>query len=159
MRCHNWNAKATTEVYKPYLSFFISFSFSCLSHSVHRLSLSSLTSSTLNTKLNTHSLYARRMKHCQSYFIVLTVRTRDVQNHDRLKWLLNCILSFSQSVHTMYETMTDFRQCGACSGSPQLHCKCLWSMASVGYKYPLFITFIHMVILCIINNRNRLTIV
>ena len=55
----------------------------------------------------------------QSYFIVLAVRTCDVQNHDRLEWLLNRISSFSQSVHTMYETMTDYRQCGACSGLPQ----------------------------------------
>ena len=37
------------------------------------------------------------------YFIV----TCDLRNHDRLKWLLNHILSFSQSVHTTYETMTD----------------------------------------------------
>ena len=52
----------------------------------------------------------RRMKcwiACQSYFIVLTVRTHDVQNHDRLEWLLNRISSFSQSVHMTYETMTE----------------------------------------------------
>ena len=39
--------------------------------------------------------------------IVLAVRTRDVRNHDRLEWLPNRISSFSQSVHAMYETMTD----------------------------------------------------
>ena len=56
----------------------------------------------------------------QSYFIIITVRTRDVPNHDRLEWLLNRILSFSLSVHMTYETMTDYHQCGACSGLPQL---------------------------------------
>ena len=44
---------------------------------------------------------------CQSYFIVLSVCTRDLRNHDRFEWLLNCILSFSQSIHATYETMTD----------------------------------------------------
>ena len=39
----------------------------------------------------------------------------------KLEWLVNCILSFSQSIHATYETMTDFSQCGARSGSPQLH--------------------------------------
>ena len=60
------------------------------------------------------------MKRCQSYFIILTVHTRNIRNRDRLEWLLYHILSFSQSVHATYETMTDFSQCGACSGSPQL---------------------------------------
>ena len=46
------------------------------------------------------------MKHCQLYFIVLTVRTHDVQNHDTLEWLVNHIISFSQSVQTTYKTMT-----------------------------------------------------
>ena len=55
----------------------------------------------------------------QSYFIILTIRTRDVWNHDRLKWLLNRVLSFSQYVYAMYETTTDYNQCGARSGSPQ----------------------------------------
>ena len=78
-----------------------------LSHSVHHLSLSSLTSSTpqhsqpVHTTYETlnslsfvfyhsHSLYTRCTKPwqtwmaSQSYFIVLTVRTRDVRNHDRL---------------------------------------------------------------------------
>ena len=73
-----------------------------------------------------HSPYTRRTKPwqtwmaSQSYFIILTVRTYDVQTHDRLEWLLNRISSFSQSIHTMYETMTDYHQCGACSGSPQI---------------------------------------
>ena len=38
----------------------------------------------------------------------------------KLEWLVNRILSFSQSIQAMYETMTDFSQCGAHSGSPQL---------------------------------------
>ena len=67
----------------------------------------------------------------QLYFIVLTVCTRDVRNHDRLEWLLNRILSFSQSVHATYETMTDFHQYGACSGSPQLT-----PIASVNQELP-----------------------
>ena len=81
-RCHYRNVKVTTRVYKPCLSLFISFSFSRLSHSLHRLSLSS----SLHRLFNTHSLHTRRMKHCiacPSYFIVLTVRTRDVQDHDK----------------------------------------------------------------------------
>ena len=72
----------------------------------------------------------------QSYFIILTVRTGDLWNHDRLEWLLNCILSFAQSVHATYEPMTDYRQCGAHSGSPQLHsygnCYCEVSQLSIG---------------------------
>ena len=56
----------------------------------------------------------------QSYSIVLIVRTCDIRNHDRLKWFLNHILSFSVSVHETYETMTDCHQCGTRSGSPQL---------------------------------------
>ena len=158
-RCHYRNLKATTKVYKPCLSFFISFSFSGLSHSFHRLSLSSLTSSTPQHSQSAHATYElvhrilpfsqsvhatyETMMACQSYFIVLTVRTRDVRDHDKtwmacqpyfivltvrtatyetmtkLKWLVNRILSFSQSVHATYETMTDFSQCGARSGSPQ----------------------------------------
>ena len=71
----------------------------------------------------------------------LTVCTRDVRNVEwlvhrilsfsqsvhatyetmtKLEWLVNRILSFSQSVHATYETITDFSQCGAHSGSPQL---------------------------------------
>ena len=57
---------------------------------------------------------------CQLYFIVLTVRKRNVRNDNRLEWLVNRILLFSQSVHTTYETMTDYHQCGACLGSSQL---------------------------------------
>ena len=47
----------------------------------------------------------------------------------KLEWLVNRILSFTQSVRTTYETMTDYGQCEARSGSPQimelasLHCK------------------------------------
>ena len=92
MRYHYRNVKAMTKVYKPCLSFIISFSFSRLSHSVHRLSLF-IDPSTL-----TVCWYTRHMKRCQSYFIVLTVRTRNVRNHDRLEWLLNHILSFSHDV-------------------------------------------------------------
>ena len=116
MRSHYRNVKVMTKAYKPCLSFFISFSFSRLSCSLHRLSLSSLTS--LSSRLSsTLSLYMRLMK--QSYFIVLTVCTHDIRNHERLEWLLNHILSFSQSVHVTYKTMTDYHQCGAHSGSPQ----------------------------------------
>ena len=96
--------------------------FSRLSRSVHVLSLSSLTSSTPQYSQSMHG-YTWCMKRwiaCHSYFIVLKVRTHDVWNHDRLEWLLNRISSFSQPVHVAYETMTDYRQCGARSGSPQL---------------------------------------
>ena len=64
-------------LYKPCLSFFISFSFSGLSHSFHRLSLSSLTSHSL------HTWCMKRWIACPSYFIVLTIRTRNVRNHDK----------------------------------------------------------------------------
>ena len=81
---------------------------------------------------------------CQPYFIVLIVRTRDVrtmtklewlvnrilsfsqsvhatyETMTKLEWLVNRILSFSQSVHVTYETMTDFSQYGPRSGSSQL---------------------------------------
>ena len=57
MRFHYQKLKATTKVYKPCLSFFISFSFSCLSRSVHCLSLSSLTSSTPQHSETVHATY------------------------------------------------------------------------------------------------------
>ena len=66
-----------------------------------------------------HSLYIRHTKPWQTsmasqlYFIVLAVHTRDVRNHDRLEWLLDRIISFWRSIHAMYETMTDYHQCGA----------------------------------------------
>ena len=94
-------------------------------HVCHVLFMVQVSLPSLHWHLNTHSLYTRCIKRwitCQSYFIILTVRTRDVRNHDRLEWLLNCILSFSRSGpytrHTKLH-MTDYRQCGACSGSPQ----------------------------------------
>ena len=49
--------KVTTKVYKPCLSFFISLSFSGLSHSFHRLSLLSLTSSTPQHSQSVHATY------------------------------------------------------------------------------------------------------
>ena len=139
------NVKATTKVYKPCLSFFISFflfftsvTFCSSSKSLfpHFIDPSTLTVCThdvwnhdrLEWLLNrSHCPYMQRTKPWQTwmasqlYFIVLTVRTRNVQNHSRLEWLHNCILSFSKSVHTTDESMTDFRQCGACTGSPQIY--------------------------------------
>ena len=78
-----------------------------------------LTSSTPQHSQSVYATYEMLNIASQSYFIVLTVSTHDVRNHDRHEWLLNHILSFSQSVHATYETMTDYRQCGARSGSPQ----------------------------------------
>ena len=72
--------------YKPCLSFFISFSLSYLSRSLHRLSLSSLA---LSTPLHAHSVHAM------------------YETFTKLEQLVNRILSFSQSIHTTYQTMTD----------------------------------------------------
>ena len=168
MRCHYRNVKVTTKVYKPCLSFFISFSFSHLSHSVHHLSFSSLTSSTRRHSqsvhatyetLNSlsivfycsHNLYTRRMKPWQTwmvsqlYFIVLTVHTCNIQNHDRLEWLLSRILSFSQSVHMTYKTMTDlngFSVIFYCSHSPYTQRTKPWQTnASVGLAPTIIISY------------------
>ena len=64
---------------------------------------------------NIHKTWIAR----QSYFTIITVHTRNIPNHDRLEWLLNRILSFSQSIHATYETMMDYHQCGARSSSAQ----------------------------------------
>ena len=81
----------------------------------HFIDLSTFRTRTHDVR-NVHKIWIA----CQSYFIVLTIRTRDVQNHDRLVWFVNRNLSFSQSVHAMYKTITDYCQCGAFSGLPQL---------------------------------------
>ena len=91
MKCHYRNVKAKTKVYKPCLSFFISFSFHV-----------SVTFSSSSKSLFPHFINPS----------TLTVCTHDLWN--------NRILSFSQSVHATYKTMTDYHQCGAHSGSPQL---------------------------------------
>ena len=90
-RCHYRNVKVTTQVYKPCLSFFISFSLSGLSHSFHRLSLSSHTSSTPQHSQSAHATYET----------------------------LNSLSIVFYRSHSPYETMTDFSQCGARSGLPQ----------------------------------------
>ena len=113
-KCHYRNVKVTAKVYKPCLSFFISFSRLQICH-VLFIVWASLPS--LHWPLCTHRLYTRRMKRSQnlnsssiifydshnpytqrtkpwqtwmasqSYFIVFTVRTCDVRNHDRLSLL------------------------------------------------------------------------
>ena len=99
-------------------------SLSRLSRSIHYLSLSS--PHFIGPSILTVSTRDVRLKHSQNLtslsivFIILTVCTCNIPNHNRLEWLFNRILSFSQSVHTMYQTMTDYRQCEARSGSPQL---------------------------------------
>ena len=77
-------------------------SLSRLSRSLHRLSLSSLASSTPSHSQSVHTTYKTWIA-CQLYFVVLTVHTCVLLNHDRLEWLLNGILSFSQSIHATYE--------------------------------------------------------
>ena len=51
-----------------------------------------------------HSLYMRRTKPWQTW-----MASRAVPDHDRLDWLLNRILLFSQFVDAAYETMTDYQ--------------------------------------------------
>ena len=72
-----------TKAYKPCLSFFISFSLFHVSRSLYRLSLSSLTSSTPQHSQSAHATYETLNTMSISYFIVLTVRTRDVRDHDK----------------------------------------------------------------------------
>ena len=122
MKCHYWNVKVTAKVYKPCLSFFISFSLTSVTFSSsskplfpHFIHLSTLTVHTHDVR-NIHKTWIA----FQSCFIVLTVCTRNVRKDDRLEWLVNRILSFLQSVHVMYKTISDYHQCGARSGSPQL---------------------------------------
>ena len=108
---------------------------------------------------STHSLYTWRMK-CwiafQSYFVVLIVLTCDIWNHDRLQWLLNRILSFSQSIHATYESMIDlngFTIVVDRSRSPYTQCTKPWqTTASVGLAQdrPNYSTFIHGLVLSFI---------
>ena len=76
------------------LVFFVSFSFSSLSHSLLHLSLSSLTSSTSLHSQSVHAMYET--------FINLEQPVNRI-----LSLSLHRILSFSQFVHVMYEMMID----------------------------------------------------
>ena len=101
MRCHYRNVKATTKVYKPCLSFFISFSLFHVCHVLfpHFIDPSTLTVCTRNiwnvenlsiVFYRSHSPYMQSTKPwqtwmaSQSYFKVRTVCTRNIRNHDRL---------------------------------------------------------------------------
>ena len=86
-----------TKVYKPCLSSLVSLFFTSV------MFCSSLPS--LHRPLNTHSLYTQCIKRsiaCQSHFIVLTVRTCDVRNHDRLN---SFSIVFRRS-HSLYTRLT-----------------------------------------------------
>ena len=149
MRCQN--VKAMSKIYKPCLSFFISFSFSRLSRSLHHLSLFSLTSSTPQHSQSVHATYEMLNSlsivfYCshslytwctkpwqpkmasQLYFIVLTVHTCDVRNHDRLKSLS---IVFYHS-HSLYMRRTKPWQTTTSVGLAQARPNyCLYSHNSV----------------------------
>ena len=117
------------KVYKPYSSFFVSLSLISLSCSFLHLSISSLASSTsLHTLLAifTDIRFPFTVTHaaCQSYFIVLTVHTRDVRNVHKTS--MACQSYFIVlTVHTC-NTCTKFSQtisqCRARSGLPAIGC-------------------------------------
>ena len=91
-----------------------------LSRSLHRLSFSSLTSSIPQHSQSVYAMYETLNSLSIVFYCSYSLYTWRT-NHDRFEWFLNRILSFSQSVHVTYETMTVYRQCGAHSGSPQQH--------------------------------------
>ena len=150
-KCYYRNVKVTAKVYKPCLCFFISFSlFPFLTPSVTFPSSSKpLFLPSLHRLLYTHSLYqctsvctytwrtklSQNLNRMSILFYRSTWRHATYKTHDRLEWFLNRILSFSKSVHATYETMTDYRQCGARSGSPQLlnyACICISRSSLIG---------------------------
>ena len=103
----------------------------------------------------TCDIIMKRWIACQLYFIILAVRIRDVQNHDRLECLLNRILSFSQSVHVTYKTMTNLNGFSIVfyhSCSPYTRCIKPWQTWMASQSYFIVLTVrIHNV-----QNHDRL---
>ena len=128
MKCHYWmwilNRLRRGQRFTNLLclSSLVSLSLLSLSFSLLLLSLSSLTSLTpLHTLLTIFNMPCV-INMLQTVRFPFTVVHTMPTMYAKLEWLVNRILSFSQSVHATYEMYTDYRPVWGLPGLPQL-CK------------------------------------